>query len=334
MRDHLTLFCCPKPFQDHIGIIQRNAIISWLRLSSPPQVILLGRDEGIADLAHELYIPHIPSLACTPQGTPRVDALFAAAQAYARTPWLGYINADILLMDDFSDAFQLFLREMDRSRQTRALLTSQRVDIFLHDLIDFTNTAWQTDLRELVERTGARMPKIAIDLFVFNHGLYQDLPPLALGRTCWDNYLMWEARERGAAIVDASDTFMLVHQCHGYAHAGGSENAWKGQEAAQNQSLTQGRMLTILDATHMLDKRGLRRGKPKADFDQEAFVIQKIRAGLAELERGNVQSAKDLLENLVTYIQGLRHARDQRERGRVVNRVRRLTRKVEKLVGH
>ena len=29
----LTIFTIPKPFVGHIGVIQRNAIISWLNLS-------------------------------------------------------------------------------------------------------------------------------------------------------------------------------------------------------------------------------------------------------------------------------------------------------------
>ncbi len=333
MRDQLTLFCCPKPFRGHIGIIQRNAITSWLRLPSPPRVILFGQEEGSADMARDLGIEHVPSLNCTPHGTPRVDDLFGAAQAQAHTPWLGYINADILLLDDFSDAFQLFLREIARWQSPRAFLTSQRVDVYLSAHIDFDTPAWQAELRGLLVETGARMPKKAIDLFVFNRGLYRNLLPLALGRTAWDNYLVWEAREQGAAIVDASDAFLLVHQCHDYAHSGGLENAWKGQEAEHNQGLTRGRTLSILNATHMLDKRGLRAGKAKNDFDPGALAIQRIRAGLAELERGNTHGAKDFFQDAVGYIQGLQNARDRLERRRVINRVKCLAVKAQRAVG-
>jgi hypothetical protein len=334
VRDHLTLFCCPKPFRGHVGNIQRNAISSWLHLNPPPQVILFGHEEGIAEVARDLGIPHLTSLACTPQGTPRLDSVFTSAQAHARTPWLGYINADILLLDDFASAFQLFQREMDRSRQARALLSSQRVDILLHNVIDFGNAVWQSEIRQLVEETGALMNKDAIDLFLFNRGLYQDLLPLALGRIGFDTYLVWEAREQGAAIVDASDAFLLVHQCHDYAHTDGWENLWKGQESKQNLKLMNGRVLSISNgATHLLDKRGLRSGKPKNRFDPGKLAIQRVRAGLAELERGNLDSAKDFFEDSVLRIQTLDRVRNQIERRRLVNRVKRLTAKVLKLVG-
>lgn len=41
----LTLFTIPKPFQGHIGMIQRNATQSWLQLQRACEIVLVG-DEG------------------------------------------------------------------------------------------------------------------------------------------------------------------------------------------------------------------------------------------------------------------------------------------------
>jgi hypothetical protein len=325
MHDQLTLFCCPKPFCGHIGIIQRNAIRSWLHLQPAPRVLLFGDEAGTAELATELALPHHPSLARTSQGTPRVDALFAAAQTQAGTPWLGYINADILLLDDFAQAFALFQREAVRLGLTRTFLTSQRVDIQLHEPIDFAKPAWRAEIRQRVERTGARMKKDAIDLFVFSRDLYDNLPPLALGRTAWDNYLVWRAGQAGASVVDGSEAFLLVHQCHDYAHAGGRENAWKGEEALNNWRLVGDRFASVSKAaTHRLDRTGLRTGRAPDRSDYGALAIQRVRAGTVEMERGNQQGAKDFFGDAIRWIEELQRCRDKLERRRLINRLKRL----------
>ena len=42
----LTFFTTGKPFRGHSGIIQRNALRSWLLLDPDVEVILFGDDEG------------------------------------------------------------------------------------------------------------------------------------------------------------------------------------------------------------------------------------------------------------------------------------------------
>ena len=46
-----TFFAMPKAFRGHVGMIQRNAIGSWLRLTPRPEILLFGDDEGIAEFA-------------------------------------------------------------------------------------------------------------------------------------------------------------------------------------------------------------------------------------------------------------------------------------------
>ncbi|MGQ9834042.1 MAG: glycosyl transferase family 2, partial [Candidatus Villigracilaceae bacterium] len=70
----LTLFSAPKPFTDpHIAVIQRNAIQSWLRLPDV-EVILLGDEAGLAQVAAEFGVKHLPEVACNPSGTPLISS--------------------------------------------------------------------------------------------------------------------------------------------------------------------------------------------------------------------------------------------------------------------
>src|SRR5215470_10391406 len=97
----LTLFTTPKPFVGHIAVIQRNALQSWKCLHPDVEVILFGNDEGVADIARELGLRHIPELDNNEFGTPLLDDLFHKAETAARFSTLGYINADIILLSEF-----------------------------------------------------------------------------------------------------------------------------------------------------------------------------------------------------------------------------------------
>src|SRR5262245_33530010 len=79
----ITLFAMPKAFSGHIGIIQRNAITSWTRLSPRPQIILFGDEDGTAELAAELGVQHVPQVARNELGTPLVNSVFQQAHQFA-----------------------------------------------------------------------------------------------------------------------------------------------------------------------------------------------------------------------------------------------------------
>src|SRR5215470_320731 len=59
----LTIFATPKPFRDHIAVIQRNAIRSWTLLRPACEIILMGNDEGTADIAAEFGVRYVPEVA-------------------------------------------------------------------------------------------------------------------------------------------------------------------------------------------------------------------------------------------------------------------------------
>lgn len=63
----ITVFTIPKPFEGHIGTIQRNAIQSWCNLKPRPDVILFGDEKGVGDAAEyfktfEYILTHIHNL--------------------------------------------------------------------------------------------------------------------------------------------------------------------------------------------------------------------------------------------------------------------------------
>ncbi len=253
----LTIFAIPKPFRGHIAIIQRNAIASWTLLRPRPGIILFGDEPGMAEVARDLGVRHVPEVARNHSGTPLLHDLFAQAEQLAQDGLLCYVNADIILMDDFLGAVERVSRW-----RPRLLMVGQRWDVDLREPWDFDQPGWQDSLRSAALRAGKQQPPNAIDYFVFSKGLGRNLLPLAIGRRGWDNWLVWHARSQRASVVDASPVVMAVHQTHDYSHhPGGAEGVWLGEEARRNRELIGGwwHLYTIEDATHKLTPEGMRR---------------------------------------------------------------------------
>lgn len=249
----LTLFSIPKPFRGHIAIIQRNAIQSWTLLRPACEIVLFGDEEGTAEVAKEFGVCHIPEVARNEFGTPLVHDLFTKAHAMATNDLLCYINADIILTSNFLPAVQRV------RKKRRFLLVGQRWDVDLDKLWDFGNPDWEALLQSYVRENGKLHAVSGIDYFVFPKGLWGDVPPFALGRTAWDNWLIYRARLKHSCVVDATHMVTAIHQNHDYTYfPTGKTGVWKGPEAKCNLELAGGyqHIFTLEDVTHVLTPSG------------------------------------------------------------------------------
>lgn len=248
----LTVFACPKTLRTgHIETIQRNAIASWLRLPGSPEVILFG-DEETAGLAADLGARYSGSVEFTETGAPLLDGLLTAAEELATGELLAYVNADIVLMSDFAAAVARVSR-----RRRPFLMVGRRIDLDVTGALDFAD-GWEPLLRDRALREGNLNSHVAIDYFVFRPGLWGEIPPLAVGRASFDNWLLRRALDAGAALIDATPVVTAVHQNHPYDHVpGGAPEVYAGPEANRNMKLAGGfdKLYFIHDATHVLTPR-------------------------------------------------------------------------------
>jgi hypothetical protein len=252
----ITLFSCPKPFRNHINTIQRNAIKSWTLLTPRPEIILMGNEEDTAQISEELGIQHIADVEQNEFGTPLVNDLFAKAEKLARNPLMCYVNTDIILMSDFLPAVQMTYEEKPGS-----LIVGRRWDLSLVEPLDFSIN-WEQGLLKLLARKGKLHAETGSDYFVFPKGLWDKIPPFALGRTMWDNWLIYSVRSKNTPVADVSEVTTIIHQDHDYAHyPGGEEGLWLGEEARKNRELGggYGYAYDLRDTTHKLTKKGLKR---------------------------------------------------------------------------
>jgi hypothetical protein len=253
----LTFFTTAKPFQGHSAIIQRNALRSWALLHPSVEVILFGDDEGAAEAARELGIRHEPHVEHSECGTPRLDYMFARAEAIARHDILCYSNCDILLMEDFSRALDLV-----RAARSQFLVVGRRWDVEIWEPCDFTGTNWHARLHAVALQRGRQRTPEWIDYFVFTRGLYSSgVLPFVIGRAHFDHWLVWKALDLKRPVVDVSAVVMAVHQNHDYRyHLQGRQGTLYDCEARRNHQLAGGwkRLRTIADATEVLDPEGLK----------------------------------------------------------------------------
>ena len=131
----LTIFTIPKPFSGHIGVIQRNAIMSWLSLIPECEVILFGDEPGIREIAQEFGIRHVPEIRKNEYGTPFLDDVFNHAQKIAHHDIICYCNADIIFFNDIIEAVKkISVREY--------LMVGERWDVDVTTPLDTSRENW------------------------------------------------------------------------------------------------------------------------------------------------------------------------------------------------
>ena len=254
----LTFFTCPKPFTNpHIRQIQRNAIGSWLQLSPRPEILLLGDEEGVAEVAVEFGVRHIPELELNMYGTPLLSSIFEQAEKAANYSLLCYINADIIVFNDFIEA-----AERAASRSKLFMMGGQRWDIDIREPLDYSSPNWERDFRQFVSKNGVLHDVSGVDNFLFPRNFWGNMPPFALGRTTYDNWFFYWARKQGAAVIDATRVVTTIHQNHDYANVPGSEiPVYRGSEATQNRVLAGKGVFTLLDANWLMTTNGFIRAR-------------------------------------------------------------------------
>lgn len=248
----LTIFTMPKAFRGHAGIIQKNAIRSWLQLRPACDIILLGDDEGTAEAAAELSVRHAPDIERNKYGTPLISSIYTTGQKLAKYDTVCHINADIILMSDFLPA-------ISQVHNPSFLAIGRRWDMDITEPINFDEVSWEEQLRASMVKEGRLHGESGIDYFIFPRGMFRDVPPFAIGRGGWDNWLIYKARVLGVPVIDATAAITIVHQNHDYSHT--VTGVWLGPERQLNRQYTRYGELafSLTHSTLLLTPRGMKR---------------------------------------------------------------------------
>lgn len=245
----LAIFTAPKPFKDpHIQIIQRNAVQSWKVLGDEVEVWLVGNEQGVEQAAHDLEVGCIPDVQRNNSGTPRIDSIFASVREKSSAPLLCYVNADILLFTDFLQTLTNV-----RSQFERFLIIGRRWDAPVTMPLEI-KPGWHRDFVEATLKTAKLHRAAGSDYFIFPREEFMDIPTFAVGRAGWDNWMIYKGRCDHMAVIDATDSVVVIHQNHDFSHFSDGKIHRLQPESVENLDLAGGRhtVFTIHDSNYKM----------------------------------------------------------------------------------
>ena len=272
----ITIFTSPKPFtkSKHINIIQRNAIESWIKLSPDVEVVLIGDEEGMEEVAAEFGVNHVKDVRTNDLGTPMIPSMFDIAREVTDSPVLVFANADVIFTQAMIDCVDDVLKI-----EREFLLVGQRYDIEITEPIDFSDD-WQERLLTLNEKIGKLHGPSGSDYFIFPRECFVQVPDLVIGRAGWDNWMIYEARQQGWKTIDCTSSIPLFHQNHDYSHLPGGQIHYRLPESNENVKAAGGNLhiFPLTDANWMLkDSRIQHRKVTWKNFWREVEIFPLVR---------------------------------------------------------
>lgn len=203
----ITFVTVPRDFTSdpNVAARQRASILSWHMLPSPhKEVLLMGNEKGVAELAEEFSFPYVRDLALSPDdGVPLMDSIMQLASEKASNGVICFINSDISLPPSWWQTVQAALPFL-LAQPRPFLLAGPRLVIPESALWHPTVTPWPQFRAQWIDTHKYSTPIIdgAIDWFVFRRFSYVPFPPFKLGRYVWDSYMVdYAVRQQWTTLV-------------------------------------------------------------------------------------------------------------------------------------
>ena len=269
----ITLFATTKSFTDIFKTIQLNALNSWRALSNDIQIIIFGDSDGSDEAAKEIGADYVPDVRCSPQGTPYLSDLFLQADKRAKFPIMTFINADIILPNNFLEPISII-----QKRFKKFLMVGHRWDMDIVKIINFNKSIESKLFWEEAKKMSIRHACTGIDYFVFSKKTFGKLPDFIIGRPGFDNWIIWNARRRFVPIVDTTEIVQVIHQNHHFKfhNLTADPKIIPEEEGNFNKKLHKGRTLNILDSTYKFSEGEILRKTDKASRIRSLQRLPKV----------------------------------------------------------
>ena len=205
-----TTFAAHKHNDTEKNTVHKNTIKNWEKLKPSVNLILFSNDSEMKHIAQDAGWDMIASINESLDTPPILKDMYKVAMDSFKTPWYGYVNGDILLMDDFLNTMNEINSTIGSNQNV--LVTGRRTNIE-----NFTKEIDVTDfksLRTFAEEKGVLFKTDAEDYFIVSQSFpWNNTPPVVVGRPAYDNWLVGHARcHLKSIVVDATETVMAVHQ--------------------------------------------------------------------------------------------------------------------------
>jgi len=120
------------------------------------------------------------------------------------------------------------------------LMCGQRYDINITELLKFS-PGWQEQLRQKILKDGVPLGVAGSDFFIFPRECYLNMPDFAIGRSGWDNWMIYKARREGWKTIDITKSVVVGHENHDYSHLPGGNPPYRLPETQENIRLAGGK---------------------------------------------------------------------------------------------
>jgi len=231
------------------------------------EVFLVGEEAGLAEAAREFSLDVLAPVVRNNAGTPLVSSIFSLARQASSSPYMAFVNADIILMNDLVKAINSVssnLRNNNNFEDEKSfLMIGQRWDLEIRSLLEFSS-GWEQQLENEIRANGQLHAPAGSDYFIFPREAFIEIPEFAIGRAGWDNWMIFQARNYRWPVIDATPSVMVIHQDHDYSHLQGGKPHYNQFESQRNLELAGGlsHMYMLLDATHQLREGCLHTAPP------------------------------------------------------------------------
>ena len=252
----LTFLCSPKPFVAESAWNQLNALRSWRAIHPNVEIIIFGVPTGAVEAVAKINTVIVPEIECSPTGAPSFNAMADYARQHGRYDLQVYVNADILfdqtLLTTMAAARQKFTAEF--------LVVGERLDLVQGVQLDTRLSDWSGRILPIVKQDELRLHgPTGTDYFGFVRGLWQDMPPVFMGRALCDQALLHYCFGRRIEVIDSTLATVAIHQYHDYQHVtGGFNQVFEGEDKAvmmQAHDLRHS-LPTLADASWRFDEKG------------------------------------------------------------------------------
>ena len=269
----ITIFCTPKNFEGIFDVIQTNAIYSWRALGEDIEILIIGDSKGAEEIARNVNAVYFPNVKKSSKGVPFISDLFRIANKISKNNILIFINADILLPNNFLKTI-IAIKENNK----RFLIIGHRWDLDVKNIINFNvaqkdKTYWPSMVKEAKKHASS-----GIDYFVFKKNTFKKLPHFTIGRFGYDNWLIWYSRRRFIPVIDISNQVKVIHQNHHYNFIYDNLNPKENHEEdiTKNKILTEGNGLTINDANYEIKNYKIVKKKSDEFKNRDLGTLEKI----------------------------------------------------------
>ncbi len=211
----ITFFTHIRPFDEIFTPLQRTAIASWKHAYGDCKVVLFYSDDSLELDAQKLDCDYVVCKQ-TEEGLSDFGYMFEYVELNYDTPWYCEVSSDIVL-----SSFQTLMRSL--MGYDKPLVIGPRLDF------DVT--------------TGERTvhPPSAVDWFLYRKDTlpYKDIPPFNIGRSAYDNWMVWAGLELwDMQVVNAGYHVQALHYNHPHPEHGDKTTMLKSFERRKNLELT------------------------------------------------------------------------------------------------